>query len=138
MMLALLITALLQAAPAPATAAAAPSAEQIARAAQSGDRALMERLKGSRVSLRGRTSQPMRKQGDFREFVLVTGPEFPLGGVPTGFEFVLRVPAKLTPPKLPDLIETSGTLAGFEERAEADGTPGRVAWRPIIAVDFLK
>jgi hypothetical protein len=139
-MLRALLTAftLAAAAPAPATAPAATTSEQVVRAAQSGDRALMERLKGARVTLKGRPAQAGTLTGDLREFVLVTGPDFKLAGGASGFEVVLRVPAKLTPPKLPELIDAAGTIAGFEEPAHEEGVPGRVAWRPIIAVDFLK
>ena len=123
---------------APVTGTSVPAAEQVARAAMSGDMAQMQRLTGAHVSLRGKTARALRKTKAYRDVLLVTGPDFKLGEIPSGFEFVLRIPNQLVSGPLPDLVETTGTVAGWQDRAHEEGTPGRVAFRPIISVDFLK
>lgn len=126
----------------PAATAQAPtqptealSPEQAAlSAATRGDRQTMERLKGSAVTLQGRIQRTLRTTKAYRDIIVLTGPDFKLGGAQSGYELIVRIPASFRPEKLPPLIDASGTLTDFEPRRKGEG----LQWMPVVTISFLK
>ena len=124
--------------PAPVTSPVSPKpaipAHEAISAAQLGDVPLMNRLKGSQVQLQGKQVRTYRDTKAYRDFLVLTGPDFKLAGTRSGVEVLIRVPTSLRADKLPDLIDASGTLTDYESRPEGDG----LLWMPVVTVSILK
>ncbi len=112
---------------------AIPAAEAIS-AAQLGDVPAMNRLKGSKINLRGKHLRTYRETKAYRDFLILTGPDFKLAGAESGVEVLIRVPTTLNPDKLPELIDATGTLSDYESRPDGNS----LHWMPVITVNVLK